>query len=392
MDRVEDSASAVVRVIREQGPISRSDIARRTGLSPSAVTMLSKRLLDVGIVEEAETPTDPRGQGDRLGRPPILLRLRACFATIVGAKLDRGELNAVLTDLSGQVLARRTRRLATDQPEHVVATVARLMHSLAQAASVAPTRIAGLGLGMSGLVDNGTGTCIRSVVLDWTEVAIGPMLEAALGLPVAVENDANTLAIGEQMFGRGRGLEDFAVVSVGKGIGAGLVVGGRLYRGRFGSAGELGHCTVREHGPLCACGKHGCLEAVASVPATLDRAAALGLQVKRLEQLGRLARSGDTRAVDLLADIGDALGLALSHLVNLFNPARLILTGSGVSIGAPLRSAIEASLRNHAFPTLPTLPELIVQHESRDMWARGAASLAMKAYFQERRWDSATRD
>lgn len=385
MERLEDSIDAVARVIREDGPIGRAEIARRTGLSPSAVTMLTKSLLDAGLVTEGEDT--PPYRGERLGRPPILLRLDAGFAAIAGAKLDRGELNAVLTDLDGRVLARRSRRLKTEHPERVVSALARLLRSLAQAADVPQTKVAGLGLGLSGLVDSLAGTCIRSVVLDWSDVPIGPMLEAALRLPVSVENDANTLAIGEQMFGHARGLGDFAVVSMGKGIGAGLVVAGQLYRGRFGAAGEIGHCTVRENGPACACGKHGCLEAVASVPATLERAVGLGLDVTGLDQLGRLARNGDPQAGALLADIGDAVGLALSHLVNLFNPETLILTGSGVAIGAPLRDAIEVSLHRHAFPTLPRLPELLVQRESRDMWARGAASLAAKAYFQERRWD-----
>jgi predicted NBD/HSP70 family sugar kinase len=385
MDRNEDSAAAVIRVIREQGPINRSAIARRTGLSPSAVTMLTKHLVDVGIVVEQDSPS--AGKTDRLGRPPILLRLEPGLAAIAGAKLDDGELSAVLTDLDGRVLARRTRRLSTRHPERVVASTGGLLSQLAEAAKVPEGSIAGVGLGLSGLVDNERGCCIRSVVLDWADVPIGPMLEQALGLPVAVENDANTLAIGEQMFGRARGLEDFAVVSFGKGIGAGLVVGGRLYRGRFGVAGEVGHCTVREDGPLCACGKHGCLEAVASVPATLARATEAGLHVKRLDDLGLLANEGDPRAVGLLADIGDAIGLALSHLVNLINPEILILTGSGVAIGEPLRAAIADSLERHVFPSLPRLPELVVQRESRDMWARGAASLATQAYFEQRRWE-----
>lgn len=386
MERLEDSIDAVVRVIREDGPISRSDIARHTGLSPSAVTTLSKSLLDAGLVIEDEASA--AGRTERLGRPPILLALDAGYAAIAGAKLDQGELNVVLTDLDGRVLARRSRRLPTQHPDRVVAALARLVRSLARSAGVPEGKVAGLGLGLSGLVDSSSGTCTRSVVLDWSEVAVGPMLERELALPVAVENDANTLAIAEQMFGRARGVRDFAVVSMGQGIGAGLVVAGRLYRGRFGAAGELGHCTVREAGPPCPCGKRGCLEAVASVPATLQRAAGLGLEVTRLDQLGRLARRGDRRARALLTDIGDAVGLALSHLVNLFDPQTLILTGSGVAIGAPLREAIEASLRRHVFPTLPRLPELVVQRESRDMWARGAASLATKAFFQERRWEA----
>lgn len=385
MERNEDSAAAVFRVIREQGPINRSAIARRTHLSPSAVTMLTKDLVDIGIVIEEDNPG--AGRTERLGRPPILLRLEPGFASIAGAKLDDGELSAVLTDLGGRVLARRTRRLSTRHPDRVVTATGRLLDELAAKAGVSPRSIAGLGMGLSGLVDDDQGCCIRSVVLDWSDVPIGPMLEETLGLPVAVENDANTLAIGEQMFGRARGLDDFAVVSLGKGIGAGLVVGGRLYRGRFGAAGEVGHCTVREDGPPCACGKRGCLEAVASVPGTLARAAEAGLSVKRLEDLGRLAREGEPRAVDILEDIGDAIGLGLSHLVNLVNPEILILTGSGVAIGEPLPDAIATSLERHAFPTLPRLPELVVQRESRDMWARGAASLATRAYFEQRRWE-----
>lgn len=386
MSRDEDSVEVVFRAIREQGPINRSEIARRTGLSPSAVTQLAKRLLDAGIVGEvADVGAD---RGERLGRPPILLRLRADHAAVMGAKLDRGELDAVLTDLEGQVLARRTRRLDTSDPATVVEAAGALLRSLARAAGLDEGRVVGLGLGMSGLVDGEAGVCLRSVVLDWIDVPVGPMLERSLQRPVAVENDANTLAIAEQMYGRARGVSDFAVVSLGKGIGSGMVVRGRLYCGRFGAAGEIGHLTVRLDGPRCGCGKHGCLEAVASVPATLGRAAERGLSVRRLPDLGTLAGAGDARATELLSDIADAIGLALSHLVNLVNPELLILTGSGVHIGGPLRGAIEASLARHVFPTLPRLPELVIKREQRDMWARGAASLAVQSYFQEGRWEA----
>ncbi len=388
MSRDEDSSAAVFRVIREQGPINRSEIARRTGLSPSAVTLLAKRLLDAGIVEELDVAGEDRG--DRLGRPPILLRLRADHVVMMGAKLDRGELNAVLTDLEGRVVARRSRRLDTSAPERVVEATAALLRSLARAGGVEQRRVAGLGIGMAGLVDGPAGVCLRSVVLDWADVPIAALLHSALGLPVAVENDANTLAIAERMYGRARGVGDFAVVSLGKGIGSGLVVQGRLYRGRFGAAGEIGHCTVRVDGPRCACGKRGCLEAVASVPITLRRASEAGLDVRRLADLGRLATAGDRRAAELLDDIADAIGLALSHLVNLVNPELLILTGSGVAIGGPLRGAIEASLARHVFPTLPRLPELVIKREQRDMWARGAASLAAQSYFDEGRWERLT--
>ncbi len=392
MARNEDSAAAVFREIREQGPINRSEIARRTELSPSAVSMAVKRLLDVGIVAEvgdAEAPPSD-GRGERLGRPPILLRMRPSFAAIAGAKLDRGELNAVLTDLKGHVLARRSRRLDTAEPQRVVAALRTLVGTLARTARVEPDRVAGLGLGISGLVDSGAGVCLRSVVLDWTDVPIGPMLRQATSLPVAVENDANTLAIAERMYGAAHDVEDFAVVSLGTGIGAGMFLGGELYRGRYGAAGEIGHCSVRSGGPRCACGKRGCLEAVAGVRATLARAADAGLQIDRPADLGRLATAGDEAASRLLADIGDAIGLALSHLVNLFDPELLILTGSGAAIGGPLKGAIEASLAHHVFPTLPRLPELIVKREQRDMWARGAASLAAHAFFEEGRWEALT--
>lgn len=386
MNRDEDSSAAVFRVIREQGPINRSEIARRTGLSPSGITVITKRLLDAGIVTEVEGAEEKRS--DRLGRPPILLRLRPDHAYMMGAKLDHGELNTVLTDLEGTVVARRNRHLDTSAPEDVVAATASLLRSLARGAGIEAGQVAGLGLGMAGLVDGSEGVCVRSVILDWADVPIRALLKRELGLPVAVENDANTLAIAEGMYGGARGVSDFAVVSIGRGIGCGLVVGGRLYRGRFGAAGEIGHCTVRIDGPRCACGKSGCLDAVASVPATLQRASEAGLVVSGLSELGDLARAGDPRAAELLDDVGDAIGLALSHLVNLVNPELLILTGSGVALRAPLRNAIEAGLARHVFPTLPRLPKLVIKREQRDMWARGAASLAAQSYFDGGRWET----
>jgi predicted NBD/HSP70 family sugar kinase len=364
----------ILQAIHERGPISRSAIAQDTGISLSSVSLIARDLLQGGLIEE----TGAKRQA--LGRPSILLAVRADAASFAGACINDDRLVVLLTDLKGRILGQRICDLPDFQPETAVQEFSRLVAELRESSGVSSTSLAGAGFAVSGLVDTASGVCLHSTVLGWRNVRIRDLLEKFTGIPVELENDANCVAVGEKLYGNldVQG-EDFAVLSVGQGIGAGLFLRGRLHQGRHGVSGELGHCTIDPAGPPCRCGKRGCLEAIAGIPAILASARAAGVEAADLDELEALA-SHSTAARTVLQRAGEALGLGLSHLVNLFSPALIIVTGSGTRLGAVLQEALQASLSRNMLPLLPEPPRLVFHHEDESVWARGAASLAAQAF------------
>lgn len=372
------ATAAVLSTIHDHQPTSRSEVARLGHLGLSVVSTITRDLIKRGIIEEIGIERGP------MGRPSILLAVRHDYAHFLGLSLDGATVTAIVTDLGGKTIAQAAHPCPDRDPE-VVLGVAEAVASEAVASAKHRGRdvpIAGAGVALSGLVDTLTGTCIHSTVMGWKDVPIGPMLTRRLGLRVIASNDTDAMAVGERLFSAAHGHDSFAVLSIGDGIGAGIVVGGHLYQGAHGAAGELGHCTVELGGPPCRCGKRGCLEAVASVPVVLERARRRGLDVADLAELESAAADGNAAAREELERAGHAIGLALSHLVNLFSPGLIIITGSGTRLGPVLQRAVLERHAEHVMPMLPSAPRLLFRHEDGAVWARGAAGFATEAFLE----------
>ncbi|MEX2541831.1 MAG: ROK family transcriptional regulator [Trueperaceae bacterium] len=371
------AAASILFTIRDHGPLSRADVSRRTRLSQSAVSTLARELLERGVIQEVGI------RREELGRPSIMLQIRPERAFFAGFSITGDEARGVLTDLAGTVRGKAVLPATDSSPAGIVALLRTLRDDLLEIAGVDEAALRGAGLALSGLIDGSRGACIQSTVLGWHNVPVAELLERSLGVPVSVENDANAVALGERLFGAAQRHDNFAVLSVGQGIGAGVFIAGRLHRGAHGVSSELGHCTIDPGGPECRCGKRGCLEAVAAVPVLLEEARAQGLDAETLDRLEELAEAGEVRAAAVLDRAGHALGLALSHLVNLFSPELVIVTGSGTRVGPTLEAAVSASYSKHVLPMLPDRPKLQFRHEDGAVWARGAAGLAASAYLSD---------
>ena len=203
-----------------------------------------------------------------------------------------------------------------------------------------------------------------------------------LGLPVLVDNDVNTLTIAEQWFGAGHGVDHFVVVSVGEGIGAGIVVNGKLYRGADGGAGELGHLPIADSGVRCSCGSSGCLEAVASDGAILRQVRAAGpTAVRSIADVRRAAEQGDGACAAALRDAGTMLGIGIAGIVNVLNPRLVILCGEGIDAGPIRFDAMSAALRGHVFGGMVQDIQLIAEPIDDVTWARGAACVVLGELF-----------
>jgi N-acetylglucosamine repressor len=213
-------------------------------------------------------------------------------------------------------------------------------------------------------------------------VPLAQLLAQQLDLPVIVDNDVNALTVAEQWFGAGRSVQDFLVISIGRGIGMGMVLDGQLYRGAGGGAGEFGHTIVVPDGPRCACGKHGCLEALISDAALTQRAAtALGRAVTIGEAVD-LALRGDASLQAIFASAGRTLGMAVANLVNVLNPALIIIGGEGTRAGSLVSDPFQAALRANCFDGLADDLRVVTEPWGDDAWARGAASLLLSELFR----------
>ncbi len=236
-------------------------------------------------------------------------------------------------------------------------------------------------MGLPGVIDSKEGVCQFSQLLHWRDVELAEPLRRRLRLPVWVDNDVKTLAVAEKWVGDGLGARDFVTLSLGRGVGLGIVIDRSLYRGAMGGAGEFGHIVVDPGGPQCECGRFGCLEALVGARA-LRRAvgARLGREVSR-DELIELAGAGDPTALDVLGNAGRQLGSAVANMVTLLNPELLIICGEGTELGAAFLAPVVTAVREQTFAGLGRYVEVKVQRWGDDAWAVGAATLVLRESF-----------
>jgi predicted NBD/HSP70 family sugar kinase len=373
---VAPAVTAVFTAVLTEGPISRVALARRLDLSSAAVTKAARPLIEMGYLEELAA-TERTGPG--AGRPASPLAIRADREFFIGVKITGDELIGVVCDLRAEVRASAHRQLAATDVDYVLTQLGDLVDELLDGPGDYRARTRRLGLAVSGDVDHSTGLVRYSPFLQWRDVALREPAEKATGLTVTVENDVKALTTAEQWFGEGVGAESFALVTVGAGIGCGLVVGGRLVSGSHGVAGEIGHVSFDANGPDCHCGSRGCVEAVAGADAIVRQAReAAGRPELTFEEAVALARSGDTAAGAVFARAGSAIGSGIAAVANLVGPARIVVSGEGLSAYDLFEPHIRASFQRQAFGAAADCP-LSIRPLPFEEWARGAAAVSIKA-------------
>ncbi|HUC15650.1 MAG TPA: ROK family transcriptional regulator [Acidimicrobiales bacterium] len=395
----EMNRNLVFNVLRT-GAVSRADVVRTTGLSPATVSAIVSELIESGLVNDM-------GQGkSRGGRPPLVLRINDERNYAVGLKIMRRGVFIVVTDIRAEVLYSEMVELdwgpVTDDRTlsprgahdagSVLERICLAIEEAADRAGVGMGKVVGIGIGLSGLIEPGTGTCRYTPLFGWTDVQVAGPIAKRLDRPVLVENDCNALTVAEQWFGRGHGMDDFVVVAVGEGVGAGIVIDGNLYRGADGAAGEIGHLPVAGATRPCSCGRYGCLEAVSSDHAVLEYVqdaiaegeksslSSTGPSNMTVEAVRIAAEAGDAVATAALQRAGHMLGLGIAALVNLLNPRLVILSGQGALAG-PFLEAVFSSLREHCFAGIGRNVDFLVGSVDDVAWARGAACLVLGELF-----------
>ena len=334
----------VLEVVRERGLVSRADIARQTGLSRSTVSSLVGELQREGIVVEREAAAPAQA-----GRPAVLLALDPGAGAVVGVHFDHGALRVAVADLGHTILAAADRELDVDHDAcEGLDTVVELVDEVLAEAGIERDRILGAGVGIAGPVDAASGTVGGATILPgWVGIDVAGELERRLQMPVHLDNDANLGALAESVLGAGRDAQEMTYLMLSSGIGAGLILGGRLYRGAGGTAGEIGHVLVDEQGPMCRCGNRGCLETFAGAGALLDLLRRPGLTAQGMVEA---AVAGDPGCQRVLADAGRVVGRAVAALCNQFNPELVVVGGRLAAAGDILLDPLREAVRRYAIP------------------------------------------
>ena len=364
-----DSTNEVLRNIATQGPLSRAQLARDLGLSGPTLTQATKYLLDRGLITELEQSPSTGG------RPATLLGLVANAGQLLGIKLAEDHVVGVCVNLHSEILWK------FEEPfkSRGEAAVKELTNLLRKQVKRVKGQLLGIGIGVPGVVSPLDSSTADSSMLGWTNLDVGKKLSQELNTPVLLENDVNTLSITESLYGHGRDVSNFITITLGRGIGMGLVINGELYSGSYG-AGEFGHVQAVSLGAICECGKMGCLETLASSPAIHAAAVTAGyiLPKTSMPKLLELARGDKKIAHALFKKPAEALGMALGNVINVFGPELIFISGEGVEAWDLWEPHFQKSLNASVVSTMNKF-EIEVDPWDDAKWALGATAIVLQA-------------
>ncbi|MFI9781388.1 ROK family protein [Streptomyces sp. NPDC051956] len=371
------TAPAVTTVLTEilkRGPIPRIEVAQRTGLSQTAVTKAVARLTEQGLISAHD-----HRRSSAPGRPVQPLSVQAEAALAIGITVRVDEIFGVVTTLRAEVRQSIHRPLASTVPAAVADSVATVIDTLLAELGPDAERVLGAGVAVSGEVDSTSGIVRTSPRLNWSDVPLRDLVQERHDLPVHIDNDVRALSIAEEWFGIGVDANSFAILTIGAGIGCGLYVNGDIVAGDHGVAGEIGHLPLGPSDLLCTCGRHGCVETVASSNAIIQAIrAAKQDPLLTMREAVALARDGDPEARGAFERAGSVIGLALATVANLVGPGSILVAGESVTnydlFDLRLREAFEA----HVFGSAGACTIVAKSHTFED-WARGSAASAIQA-------------
>ena len=370
--------------IRNNFQMARIDIANATGMSPATVTAITAELIAAGLIEEIQRVVEP-GQSKR-GRPRVDLKLRGKAHIVAGMKVTAKLITAVIMDLEGNQLG----KAQTEIPRRplsrsdLVRLIPELVEKAAQTASLQIGDLSAIGMGIPGTVKAETGFVDWCPLFEEREFNLQHLLQEVLPMPAFIENDANAVAIAELWFGFGRDVPDFLVVTIEQGVGLGIVIDGKIYRGTQGFGAEFGHTKVQLEGALCRCGQRGCLEAYIADYALLREAELFSQWTdgpndqQRLINLYEASKSGDITAKSIFDRASRMFAMGLANLVNLFDPSLVILSGEQMRFDYLYAQPVFDAVKESTIQKGHHAPEIRIHKWGDMMWAKGAAAYALE--------------
>lgn len=383
----------ILNIIRKKGPISRSEIAEITGLTPATITNITSELIDNNLIVEGEAG-DSSG-----GRKPIMLRIRCDYYRVIGIYLGSRKIKIIASDLMANTKYKK--EIPYDKsgitPDEAMSILEKEIIEINSKYQAKGKKVVGIGIGIHGLVNSNKGISVFAPNLGWRNINIVETLEKAVNIPVYIDNNTRTMGLGERWFGTGKNVSSFFCLNVEYGLGGSLFIDDQSFSGASFGAGEIGHTTVDVNGELCSCGNRGCLETIASVKA-LTRMAFLGYEENRNSQIfdGKeinsiddietdkifeAARLGDEFAVTLIKRIGENIGIGIANIINTFNPELVIINGGIISTGEILLSSIVETVRKKGFMSSVNATEIVLSKLGNVAYLKGAVVLATQHIF-----------
>jgi len=390
--------SAILYTLLREEMVSRVELAERLSLSNTTITNLTAELLEQEIILEEQVETS--GKRKRVGRPRRMLRLIPNARFSIGVHIGVGMFRVAVTDLIAEIIYYQMTKFDLDTPsEDVISKVAENIELIIQESGVDRANVIGIGVGASGLVNYISGVNVLAPRLGWKDVPIQYLLESHLDLPVSVDNNVRSMALGEAFFGAYRGVGSLAFVYGRIGVGAGFVVDGQLFRGSSAGAGEIGHTIMLpQGGDLCSCGNSGCLETLISEPVLVKQAelfaeenpeSLLAQYLKKedisgkMEQIFTAARDGDKISLDFIEDRACYLGIALGNLINMINPEVILLGGMFAQGHDLIIPVAEEKMKEVAFARLGEKVQIAATGFGWQAGVIGAAALALTTFFYQ---------
>ena len=376
----ESGKQQVMDTIRAAGSIARIDISTATRVSPATVTAITAELIDVGLISEI-VPDTPRQDAKR-GRPRVALKIRGDAHRIAGIKVSHRVISVVVLDFEGNNIVDHEMPLTQGRMpvDDLCKTIMTALGQACDKAGIDVGTISGMGVGMAGMMDAKRNFVYWSSSLDERNVDFGAHLSRRAPCPIFIDNDANLVAKAEHLFGKGRNVSDFVVITIEHGVGMGIVIDNKIYRGTRGCGSEFGHTKVQLEGALCQCGQRGCLEAYVGDYALLREANITngGAGHRDLGQLVAAAKGGDLMARSIFDRAGRMFAMGLANVVNIFDPKLIILSGARLSFDYLYSDQVIEEMRRWVVQIDAPPPKVVVHNWGDLMWAKGAAAYAIE--------------
>lgn len=383
--------SAVLKVIKDNGSLSRAEIAKLTGLTPASVTNITKLLIEDNFLIESKV-----GESSG-GRPPIILEFNPDARYVVGVGIGVGILDVVITNLSANIIIKKSIRIEEERYDYdlVFKKLVNLINEVIQSSKIDIEKILGVGVALHGIVNARTGVSIHALYYNWKNKDIKERLEEELGLTVYVDNDVRAMSLGESWFGATKDIANFVTLNISNGIGAGIIINNMPYYGVDFSAGEIGHVVVEADGDKCNCGNYGCLETVASnnnitrkVIKLIKQGVNSSLSKEiddinnlSIEDICKAANNGDELSITILKEAARYIGIAITNLINILNPTAIVVVGEIFENTTYTIETLSEIVKNRGLKLSSENVRIIRSLLGRDAAVVGASTLVIQEIF-----------
>ncbi|GAD88314.1 Mlc protein [Vibrio halioticoli NBRC 102217] len=378
------NAGKVYQLIDQFGPISRIDLSKLSGLAPASITKISRELIEAHLIHETVVQ-----EATSRGRPAVGLQTNNEGWQFLSMRLGRGYLTIALHELGGEVISEKYIDIEERNQDAMLARLLKEIYQFFEEKSDILERITSLAITLPGLVHSESGLVLQMPHYDVKYLELGPAIYKATGLPVFIANDTRAWALAEKLFGNSQQNKNSVLISVHNGIGAGIILEDKVLQGRLGNVGELGHLQVEPDGHLCHCGNRGCLETVASSHALLCQVTeaieageetCLKLETLSVINICMAANHGDPLALDIVKKLGQRLGYAVSLVVNMFNPEKVLIGGDINVAKGIIIPEIERSVETQTLPIYRQDLEIAPSRFIKNATMPGAALIKQALY------------